>query len=190
MTNKQKLLRVLGGTVLCLLTCYGTYAWIANRPLRAATALQDKLLQAGDISPAERNELKLQLMRTVDEMDRDKVRKLYTQLKTLQQAREAAEITAFHAASDDEKLVILDQALERWANSREVMSALQSDGVRRKRNQQGNRESRKKKRDELSEQEKAEWAQKKKLQGEYYQALKARAVELGLGDDRGKRKRG
>lgn len=186
MTSRRRLLSALGGTVLFVTIGYGAYTWIANRPIRIATDLQDQLLRAGDMSQAERNELKLQLMRTVDEMDRDKVQQLYSKLKQRHREREAEEIEAFHTASDNEKLVILDQALERWSNSREVLSALHSDGVRRKRNRQGSRESRNK----LSEDDQAAWAQKKKLHSEYYQALKARATKLGMGDDRGKRKRG
>lgn len=178
---------------------FGVWSWFGNRDLDKVSKLVDRLAVAGDLPKADRNALKLDLMRTVDELPGEKLNELYSQLRKKGAEHEKAKIQEFASASDGDKPALLDADLERQKNRGEVWRALRSDGMpysswggNRRRRNRGDRGKGEKKGDkkaekkELSEEEKAARSEYNKQRREYYTALKERAEELGMGKDRGK----
>jgi ribosomal protein S13 len=168
--------------------------------MKTILALKDQLADSEDLSRVARNSLKTQLMRTVDEMDRNSLRALRDELRGQMQQFTETNIEAYQSAVAEEKVVILDEAIDRMVKSRDIYSALRSRrGWRgRGRRDRGNRETRgaqsaggqdrdkNSQRPELTQQQQAKRAQRM----EFYAAMGERADERGVEISRWMRGRG
>ena len=184
-------LKTLGGISLAAVIVATLYWWLGpDLEVRRALALKDQLANSEDLSRVARNSLKTQLMRTVDEMDRSSLRTLQNQLRDEMRQLTETNIEAYQSAAAEEKVVILDEAIDRMVQSRDVYSALRSRrGWRgRGRSGRGNRptsgdqaargqdRSNNRQRPELTEVQQAARLQRT----EFYAAMGKRAEERGV----------
>jgi hypothetical protein len=131
-------LKTLGGIGLAMVIVTTLFWWLGpDLEVRRALALKDQLADSGDLSRVARNSLKTQLMRTVDEMDRKSLRALQDQLRDQMRQLTETSIEAYQSAPDEEKVAILDEAIDRMVKSRDVYSALRSRRGWRGRGQRG-----------------------------------------------------
>ena len=190
MTKKQKVWYAAGGILVCAALGACVAYWLTGRQYGKVAKLVDQL-SSSELSRGEYNQVKLELMRTMDEMPRDKVRDVYSRLRDKQREDERKKIEAFHTATDAEKNVILDDALNGWQQGREIMGALRTDMARRRRGGRGGR-GRERGTDERRRQRDSENRPQEEVEAErkqrrvYYDALRKRAEELGKGDLRGR----
>lgn len=120
-------LKTIGGIGLAVVIITTLFWWLGpDLEVRRALAFKDQLADSGDLSRVAKNSLKTQLMRTVDEMDRNSLRRLRDKLRDEMRQFTETSIQAYQSASDEEKVVILDEAINRMVNSRDVYSALRS----------------------------------------------------------------
>jgi hypothetical protein len=95
------------------------FFWLSGRELRRTLAMQEKLLTS-ELSRQDANALKAELMRSIDEMDRDTLRELQGEMGDQRRQRMRASVTAYHESVGDDKVAVLDEALDRMAKTREV----------------------------------------------------------------------
>lgn len=127
MTKKQKIVGAVGGSTLVAVLGMVLFIWLGpDRQIRRALALGQQLADGEDLSQVEQNALKMQLMRTVDEMDRDKLRELQNQVRERDRQLAQRSMEAFQTASETEKVAILDEAIDRMVKSRQVSAAMRS----------------------------------------------------------------
>lgn len=119
----------LAGVAVAAVIGTTLFLWLSDREVRRVMAMQEKLLTA-DLSSTDSNSLKTQLMRSIDEMDRDTLRELQRKMRDQQRERTRASVAAYHDAVGDEQVAVLDEALERLARAREV--GLEAFGTRRR----------------------------------------------------------
>ena len=194
-------LKNIGGTGLAVVIVTALFWWLGpDLEVRRALALKDQLANRDDLSRVARNSLKTQLMRTVDEMDRKSLKTLRDELRVQMQQFTETNIEAYQSAAAEEKVVILDEAIDRMVKSQDIYSALRSRrGWRgRGRRDRGNRETRgaqsaggqdrdkNSQRPELTQQQQAKRAQRM----EFYAAMGERANERGVEISRWMRGRG
>ena len=131
-------LKTLGGIGLAMVIVTTLFWWLGpDLEVRRALALKDQLADSEDLSRVAKNSLKTQLMRTVDEMDRKSLRALQDQLRDQMRQLTETSIEAYQSAPDEEKVAILDEAIDRMVKSRDVYSALRSRRGWRGRGQRG-----------------------------------------------------
>lgn len=134
MSSKQKVIGGVVGAVVVLLVGGSVYAWMSNAPIRKVADLQNQLLNANDLSKDEFNALKLNLMRTVDSMPREKVREMYEQIGEQRREQDKQNMDEFFAlGSDAEKERLLGRVIEEKQRSRDIQGALRTKGVYRRR---------------------------------------------------------
>ncbi len=175
----------------------GIRSWFSRGDITKVEKLVDQLYAAGDLPQEERNALKLDLMRTVDELPGEQVQELYRQLGEKGAEYERKKIEEFASATELDKAALLDADLQRIRNQGEVWRALRSDGVpysawhRPESDDRGKEDAAGEAKEPLSEEERAAIVEFKQKQGEYYAALKARAAANGMnwGERDGKSKR-
>ncbi len=194
-SKSKKISLGIVGTLLVGAIGFGLWSWYSGRNISKVNKLVERLAVAGDLPKVERNALKLELMRTVDELPGEQLQELYRQLGEKSADQEKEKISQFASASDADKAVLLDADLERRKNRGDVWRALRSDGMpygarrgngrRRNRGNGGQKEKKK-----MSDEEKAARREYYRQRGEYYQALKERANELGMGGDDRRKKDG
>lgn len=109
----------VGGLVLVTGIGFALLFGQSGREVRRVLALQQQLLTS-DLSASESNTLKTQLMRSIDELDRDTLHELQNQMREAQREQTRASVAAYQAAVGDEKTAVLDEALDRYAQAREV----------------------------------------------------------------------
>jgi hypothetical protein len=127
MTTRQKIVGAVGGSTLLVVLGTALVIWLGpDRQIRRALALEQQLANGEELSQVERNALKTQLMRTVDEMDRDRLRQLQGRMRERDRQLTQQSMEAFQAASETEKAAILDEAIDRMVKSRETASAMRS----------------------------------------------------------------
>jgi len=128
MKNKSTIIGAsLGGSALLAILVTALFFWLGpNLQIRRVVALQEQLVNAEDMSRVEKNSLKTQLMRAIDEMDRENRRKLQELVRDQQRQLTATNMKAFQAASETEKIAVLDEAIDHWVKTREVNSAMRS----------------------------------------------------------------
>jgi hypothetical protein len=120
-------LKTLGGIGLAVVIVTTVYWWLGpDFEVRRALTLKDQLANSGDLSRVARNSLKTQLMRTVDEMDQNSLNALRDKLRDQMQQFTETNIQAYQSAAAEEKVVILDESIDRMVQSRDVYSALRS----------------------------------------------------------------
>ena len=194
-SKSKKISLGIVGTLLVGAIGFGLWSWYAGRNISKVNKLVERLAVAGDLPKVERNALKLELMRTVDELPGEQLQELYRQLGEKNADQEKEKISQFASASDAEKAVMLDADLERRKNRGDVWRALRSDGMpysswrgkgRRRNKDDGGKKEKKK----MSDEEKAARKEYYQQRGEYYKALKERAAELGMGGDDRRKKDG
>lgn len=158
--------------------------------VRRALALKNQLADSEDLSRVARNSLKTQLMRTVDEMDRKSLQTLQDRLRDQMRQLTKTSIEAYQSAPAEEKVGILDEAIDRMVKSRDVYSALRSrrgwrERGRRGRGDRGTRGEQaargqdpgnNSQRPELTEEQQAARIQRT----EFYAAMGERAEERGV----------
>lgn len=142
MSKQTKIWAGIGTAVALLVMGATLFYWVGGRSTRKVIALQKQLLESSDLSRTDRNALKAQLMRTVDEMDRGKLRDMQGKLREQQRAEMQASMDAYLAASEEEKQVVLDATIDRLSQAREVYAALRTDGMRGRRSRGGNADQR------------------------------------------------
>jgi hypothetical protein len=136
MSKTAKIWSVVAATAALLIVGVTIYVWFSGQSARKIARLRSQLAQE-DLSPSERNALKTQLMRTVDEMDRDQLRAMSASVREQRRQISAQRIRDFHAASESEKLAVLDEAIDQMAAERDFNSAF--NGGRRRGGRRPNR---------------------------------------------------
>ena len=214
MSKTAKTWSALAATAAVLIVGVALYIWFSGQSARKIAKLRSQLAEVG-LSTTERNALKTQLMRTVDEMDRNQLRTISAELREQRRQQSAERIRDFHAASESERQAILDEALDQMAAERDFNSAM--GGGRRRGVRRGNRGARERggnQRDRAAQTDRGQndrgpageqrrvgeprrsggpelSDEQRRQRTEYYEALKARAEERGIqfGDRRGRDRR-
>jgi len=132
MTKKNKIISsTIGGAItLAIFTTLFVFWLGPSRQVRQAMALRDQFARSEDLTQPARNKLKTQLMRSVDEMDRDTRCKLREKLREEQRDVSRQSMADFRDAADDEKPAILDEAIDYYVTMREANSAIGRGGGR------------------------------------------------------------
>lgn len=201
LTTKAKILAACGlgvGVLVLSIPGYFLLQWYQDRDVRRAAMLREQLLQGDELPRTERNALKLQLIRTMDEMDREKRRALereymHEQREHMRQAAEEYQ----SALSQTERNAILDRELALIAKMQDLGLTDFAAGMRRGgRGNRGNVEDRDRgraqrdrrgegrqensnRRQAQTEQAQADRAQAEQM-GQYLQALRERAEKQGV----------
>ena len=126
MKSRKKLLGGLlgsGAGLAILATLF--FLWMGpNRQVRQALALRDQFAESDDLSRAARNSLKTELMRKVDEMDRDVRRKLQEELREQRREFTRRNMEKYQHAAYADKPAVLDEALDHMVRMRGADSAI------------------------------------------------------------------
>jgi hypothetical protein len=125
--STRKWLLITGGSAGLLLGVSGLLFFVLRGESSAqrALALKDQLIATGEeLSSVERNRLLVQLMRTVDEMDREQLRTLRQQWRLQRMSQLDAALTEYRAASSWQKPTILDRQIDQFVKLRPIDEAL------------------------------------------------------------------
>ncbi len=182
---------VLMMAAVVLLVFGGAFAYYygyKDHEVRRIAALQQQL-ENNDLSRTERNALKTQLMRTVDEMNPQQRRELQRDVFRQQRERMLSAVEEYHRAPAAERVAILDRELEQWQRSRELFGGggmrgrgggpgggpgnRPRQGPRTNRPDRGTRPDQWSDRSDRSDEQRTQFA-------EYIQALQARAEQRGI----------
>jgi hypothetical protein len=129
--STRKWLLFAGGSAGLLLGVSALLFFVlrGDRGAQRALALKDQLIAAGEeLSSVERNQLLVQLMRTVDEMDHEQLRTLRQQWRLERTAQLDTALTEYRAASSWQKPVILDRQIDQFVKLRPIDEALNGRG--------------------------------------------------------------
>ncbi len=131
MTERSRYIAAIAaGLLVCLAIAASVAWWRQGRSLQQVMSLKEQLLAGTEnMSPPERNRLLTELMRTVDEMDRDQLRTLQDQVRQQQRESFQRAMDEYQQASGPEKKAVLDREIDRWVAEREVNAALRSNSM-------------------------------------------------------------
>jgi hypothetical protein len=130
-SSRRKVLVILalGGAVAA---AGGWYLYQAGRSTRLATntiALQERLLD-GTADPADRRRAVDEIMRNIDRLPPAEIRRVRDSLFKRINAMRTSSLKRFAEASPDERIVLLDEDLDRIRLARGIMDATEQGGMR------------------------------------------------------------